>query len=67
MPSPIVGAFLHGDSICVFTDAIFLQYSYAGKKLKDLELRDRPIAVLEYGETGFLMITESDGWRVTID
>ncbi|MBR0508367.1 MAG: hypothetical protein IJJ86_07120 [Clostridia bacterium] len=67
MPSPIVGAFLHGGSICVFTDGIFLQYSYAGKELKNIELSDRPVDVLEYGETGFLMITEQNSYRVTLD
>lgn len=67
MPSPIVGAFLHGGSICVFTDEIFLQYSYAGKTLKNIELDETPAAVLEYGEEGFLMITENSGYRVTIE
>jgi hypothetical protein len=67
MPSPIVGAFLHGGSICVFTDERFLQYSYAGKSLKNIELSDLPAAVLEYGEDGFLLITESSGYRVTIE
>jgi len=67
MPSPIVGAFLHGGSICVFTDERFLQYSYAGKSLKDVELDDLPVSVLEYGEDGFLLLTEQNGYRVTIE
>ncbi len=66
MPSPIVGAFLHGGSICVFTRENFLQYSYAGKKLNDLEPAHAPVAAFRYGEDGFFLVTEQGAYRVTL-
>ena len=67
MPSPVVGAFLHADSICVFTRENFLQYSYVGKKLNDFEPEQAPIAVYEYGEDGFFLVSEQNCYCVTIE
>ncbi len=66
MPSPVVGAFLHGGNICVFTKENFLQYSYVGKKLDDIEPEHAPIAVYEYGEDGFFLVSEQNCYCVTI-
>lgn len=67
MPSPIVGAFLHGGNICIFTKENFLRYSYAGKKLSDLEPAYAPVAAYEYGEDGFFIVTEQSAYRVTLE
>ena len=67
MPAPIVGAFLHGGSICVFTTENFLQFSFAGKKLSDIEPEYAPVAAFEYGEDGFLIVAEQGCYRVTLD
>ena len=66
MPSPVVGAFLHGGSICVFTKEHYLQYSYVGKPLSDIEPEYTPLAVYEYGEDGFFLVSEQNCWCVTI-
>lgn len=66
-PAPIVGAFLHGGSICVFTSESFVRYSYAGKKLDEFESEQTPIAAFEYGEGGFLIVTEQNCYRVTLN
>ncbi|MBQ1821515.1 MAG: hypothetical protein II117_07940 [Clostridia bacterium] len=67
MPAPIVGAFLHAGSICVFTAENFLQYSFAGKELNDIEPEYAPVAAFEYGEDGFLIVAEQGCYRVTLD
>jgi hypothetical protein len=66
MPSPVVGAFVHSGSICVFTKENFLQYSYAGKKLNDIEQEYEPISAFEYGEDGFFVVSEQNCWCVTL-
>ncbi len=67
MPSPVVGAFLFNGSICVFTRDHFLQFSYAGKKLMDLDSSYSPIEAFRYGDGGFLVMTEQSCYRVTLD
>ncbi len=67
MPSPVVGAFLFNGNICVFTRENFLQFSFAGKKLKDLEPEYAPVAAFRYGADGFLVVTEQNCYRVTLD
>ena len=67
MPSPVVGAFLFNGSICVFTHENFLQFSFAGKKLMDLEPEYTPVAAYRYGSDGFLIMTEQNCYRVTLD
>ena len=67
MPSPVVGAFLFNGTICVFTRENFLQFSFAGKKLLDLEPEHVPVAAFRYGANGFLAVTEQSCYRVTID
>ncbi len=67
LPAPIVGAFLHKDSICIFTRENFLQYSFAGKKLNDLEQQHVPTAVFEFGDEAFLAICDDACYRVTIE
>lgn len=67
MPSPVVGAFLYNGSICVFTKQNFLQYSFAGKTMNDLEPQAAPIAAYRYGEDGFFVVTEQACYRVTIE
>ncbi len=66
MPSPVVGAFLHANSICVFTKDNFLQYSFDGKKRNDITPEHAPIAVYEYSEDGFFLVSEQNCWCVTI-
>lgn len=66
MPSPVVGAYLHADSICVFTKELFLQYSYVGKKTNEIEPPYVPIAAYEYGEDGFFIVSEQNCYCVTI-
>ena len=66
-PAPVVGAFLHAGSICVFTSESFVQYSYAGKKLNEFESEQAPIGAFEYGEGGFMIITEQNCYRVTLE
>ena len=67
MPSPVVGAFLFNGTICVFTRENFLQFSFAGKKLLDLEPEYTPVAAFRYGAEGFLVMTEQSCYRVTLD
>ncbi|MBQ6234352.1 MAG: hypothetical protein IJK54_00375 [Clostridia bacterium] len=67
MPSPVVGAFLFNGNICVFTRENFLQFSFAGKKLLDLEPEYAPVAAFRYGAAGFLVVTEQNCYRVTLD
>ena len=67
LPSPIVGAFLFDGTICVFTKENFLQDSFAGKKLNDLEPQYKPIAAFRCGQDGFFVVTEQSCYRVTID
>lgn len=67
LPSPVVGAFLYNGSICVFTKENFLQYSFAGKKLNDLEPAYAPIYVYRCGQDGFFVVTEQNCYRVTIN
>ena len=67
MPSPVVGAFLFNGTICVFTRENFLQFSFAGKKLLDLEPEYEPVAAFRYGANGFLVVTEQNCYRVTLD
>ena len=67
MPSPVVGAFLFTGNICVFTRENFLQFSFAGKKLLDLEPEYAPVAAFRYGAAGFLVVTEQNCYRVTLD
>ncbi len=67
MPSPVVGAFLFNGTICVFTRENFLQFSFAGKKLKDLEPDYTPVAAFRYGAEGFFVVTEQNCYRVTLD
>lgn len=66
MPSPVVGAFIHSGNICVFTKENFLQYSYAGKQLSDIEQTYAPISAYEYGEDGFFVVSEQNCWCVTL-
>ncbi len=66
MPSPVVGAYVHGGSVCVFTKENFLQYSYAGKQLNDIEQAYAPISAFEYGEDGFFIVSEQNCWCVTL-
>ena len=67
MPSPVVGAFLFNGSICIFTRENFLQYSFGGKKLMDLEPAYTPIGAFRYGSDGFFVVTEQNCYRVTLD
>ena len=67
MPSPVVGAFLFNGTICVFTRETFLQFSYAGKKLMDLDTPYAPIEAFRFGDAGFLVVTEQSCYRVTLD
>lgn len=67
MPSPVVGAFLYNGSICVFTKENFLQFSFAGKKLNDIEPAYTPIYAYRYGQDGFFVVTEQNCYRVTIE
>ena len=67
LPAPIVGAYVHKDSICVFTTENFLQYSFAGKPLNDLEQEHVPSAVYEFGDTGFLVVGDDACYRVTVE
>ncbi len=67
LPSPVVGAFLFNGSICVFTKENFLQFSFAGKKLNDLEPAYAPIYAYRCGQDGFFVVTEQNCYRVTID
>ena len=67
LPAPVVGAFVHNQSLCIFTEENFLQYSFAGKKLKDLEQQHVPSAVYEFGDTAFLAVCDDACWRVTVE
>jgi hypothetical protein len=67
MPSPVVGAFLFNENICVFTREDFLQFSFAGKKLLDLEPQYKPVAAFRCSSVGFLVVTEQNCYRVTLD
>ena len=67
MPSPVVGAFLFNGSICIFTQENFLQLSFAGKKLLDLEPAYTPVKAFRYGSDGFFIVTEQNCYRVTLD
>ena len=67
LPAPVVGAFVHNQSLCIFTEENFLQYSFAGKKLKDLEQQHVPYAVYEFGDTAFLAVCDDACWRVTVE
>ena len=66
MPSPVVGAFLFNQSICVFTQEFFLQYNFNGKELTDIELSDAPVSVFRYGSEGFFLVTDQTCRRVTL-
>ena len=66
MPAPVVGAFLHQNRVCVFTRENFLQFSFAGTKLLDVEQQYVPNAVFEYGDTGFLVLTDDACYRATV-
>ena len=67
MPAPVVGAFLHQNRVCVFTKEHFLQYSFAGKKVLDIEQQYVPNAVFEYGDVGFLVLTDDACYRATVE
>lgn len=67
MPSPVVGAFLFNGSICVFTRENFLQYSFAGKKLLDLEPQVAPVEAFRYGADGFFVVTGQNCYRATLE
>jgi hypothetical protein len=67
LPAPVVGAFVHKQSICIFTKENFLQYSFAGKKLNDLEQQRIPSAVYEFGDAAFLVVSDDACWRVTVE
>ena len=67
LPAPVVGAFVHKGSLCVFTQDHFLQYSFAGKKLLDLEQDNVPTAVYECGDAAFLVFTGSACYRATLE
>ena len=67
MPSPVIGAYLFNGTICVFTREDFLQFSFAGKKLLDLEAQHQPVAAFRYSDQGFLVVTEQSCYRVTLD
>ena len=67
MPAPVVGAFVHKGSICVFTRENFLQYSFAGKKLLNLEQTHLPTAVYEFGDEAFLVVTDDACYRATVE
>ena len=67
MPSPVVGATLFNGSICVFTREHFLQYSFAGKKLLDIEPQYTPVKAYRYGNDGFFVVTEQDCYCVKLD
>ena len=64
---PVVGAFVHNQSICIFTKENFLQFSFAGKKLNDLEQAHIPDAVFEFGDTCFVTVGGDGCWRVTVE
>lgn len=66
LPAPVVGAFVHHQSICIFTKENFLQFSFAGKKLNDVEQPHIPSAVYEFGDTGFIVMSGDGCWRVTV-
>ena len=66
LPAPVVGAFVHNGSICVFTKEHFLQYSFAGKKLLDVEQNYIPSAVYECGDDAFVVVTDSACYRATV-
>jgi hypothetical protein len=67
MPSPVIGAYLFNGTICVFTREDFLQFSFAGKKLLDLEAQHQPVAAFRCSDQGFLVVTEQSCYRVTLD
>ncbi len=67
LPAPVVGAFVHNQSICIFTKENFLQFSFAGKKLNDLEQAHIPDAVFEFGDTCFVTVGGDGCWRVTVE
>ena len=67
MPAPVVGAFVHKQSICIFTKENFLQYSFAGKKLNDLEQQHLPLAVYEFGDEAFLVVSADACWQTRIE
>ena len=67
LPAPIVGAFVHKQSICIFTKENFLQYSFAGKKLNDLAQQHLPNAVYEFGDDAFLVVSDDACWQVKIE
>ena len=67
LPAPIVGAFVHKGNICVFTRENFLQYSFAGKKLLDVEQAYIPTSVYEFGNTAFLIVTDSACYRAVVE
>lgn len=67
LPAPVVGAFVHGGNICVFTKEHFLQYSFAGKKLLDLEQDYIPNAVYECGDEAFVIVTDAACYRATVE
>ena len=67
MPAPVVGAFLHKNRVCVFTKENFLQFTFAGKKQLDIEQQYIPNAVFEYGDLGFLVLTDDACYRVTVE
>lgn len=66
LPAPVVGAYLYNNSICIFTKENFLQYSFAGKKLNDLEQQSVPNTVFKFGDTGFLVMGDDGCYRVAI-
>ena len=67
MPAPVVGAFVHKGSVCVFTEENFLQYSFAGKKLLDVEQAYLPKTVFEFGDEAFLVVTDDACYRATVE
>ena len=67
LPAPVVGAFVHKQSICIFTKENFLQFSFAGKKLNDLEQEHIPNAVYEFGDTAFLVVSDDACYRAVIE
>lgn len=67
LPAPVVGAFVHNGSICVFTTENFLQYSFAGKKLLDVEQDHVPTAVFECGDDAFLIVSDDACYRAVVE
>lgn len=66
MSSPIVGAFLREDKVCVVTEKTYEEYSYAGKQSLSLEFEETPDKVVKYAD-GFFLATPTACYRVTVE